>query len=312
MDSDGAHLTEVRKWRDTLRMMRIFSSASRTRSRLVYEVLGDANLMCDNSLYINLGYWEKARNLDQACQDLAEKLGMVAGLSPHDHVLDAGCGFGDQDICWVQRFSPKKITAINIAPPQIKIAQSRVAQTPLSSRIDFAVADATRLTFPSESFDKVLALESAFHFFPREAFLREAFRVLRPGGVMAATDFVRRSSRSGWNFSGWAALQLGTRAWQIPMQNLYGAPVYVDILRQCGYENVELTCISNQVIKPFTEFQRPRFNEPRFRKRFHPLVLAAAKLQIDLGFLEELDYVMVTTRKPGGSKSQSGSQSTSA
>src|SRR5713226_9682569 len=114
MESDGALLTAVRKWRDTLRIMRICCSGSRTRSRLVYELLGDDNLMCRNSLYVNLGYWEKARNLDQACQDLAEKVGIVAELAPDDHVLDAGCGFGDQDIYWVERFSPRKITAINI------------------------------------------------------------------------------------------------------------------------------------------------------------------------------------------------------
>jgi len=275
--------------------MRVCCSASRTRSRLVYEALGDTNLMCDRSLYINLGYWERARDLDQACEDLAEQLGIAAGLAPEDCVLDAGCGFGDQDTFWMKRFGPCEITAINITPFQVKVAQSRSSWP---DRIRFVTADATRLTFPSNSFHRVLALESAFHFVTRETFLRQAFRVLRPGGTLAAADLIRRDSVGRRSFSRSVGVQLGTRAWQIPIQNLYGAAHYTDILRKCGYEEIKMRCISELVFEPFAAFQRPRFDEPLFRERFHPLVLAAAKLQIDLGFLRELDYILVSARKP--------------
>ena len=287
--------TAIGKWRGTSHLMRVFCSASRTRSRLVYEALGDSNLMCDRSLYINLGYWERARDLDQACEDLAEQLGIAAGLAPEDFVLDAGCGFGDQDIFWIKRFGPREITAINITPSQIEVARSR---SPWPDRIHFVSGDATTLTFPSNSFDKVLALESAFHFVSRETFLRQAFRVLRSGGMLAAADLIRKDSAARRSFPRRLGVQLGTRAWQIPIQNLYGAARYRDILRKCGYEEINMHCISQHVFEPFTAFLRPRLNEPPFRERFHPMVLAAAKLQIDLGFLRELDYVLVSARKP--------------
>jgi erythromycin 3''-O-methyltransferase len=294
MELDALRSTLSGCWR----ALRICCNGTRSSPRLVYELLGESNMMCDESLYINLGYWERAKTLDEACRDLAEELGRTAELGPNDDVLDAGCGFGDQDNYWMERFAPRRITAINVTPLHIEVAHKRTSQGGRSDRIHFALADATHLSFPRACFDKVVALESAFHFCSREAFLAEAFRVLRPGGVLAVADLVAKAPGNGLPAAGWLARQFGTLAWQIPPGNLYGMPEYVNILRRRGYEDVEYRCISDLVFEPFTKFQRPRFDMAGARKKLHPLVRMAAKLQIDLGFLRGLDYVLVKARKP--------------
>jgi ubiquinone/menaquinone biosynthesis C-methylase UbiE len=72
---------------------------------------------------------------------------------------------------------------------QLERARSLVSARP-GNTVFFEEGDACALPYPESRFDRVLALESIFHFPSRERFFREAFRTLRAGGTLAITDFV--------------------------------------------------------------------------------------------------------------------------
>ena len=157
-------------------------------------------------------------------------------------------------------------------------------------------ADATNIPFNDNEFDKVVGLECAFHFSTRADFLKESYRVLKCEGHLVLSDFIARSNINKTIWTRVASF-LGRRSWQIPKNNMYCSKDYKIILEQIGYKDIDIEVINEHVFDQFTAYQRSRFDNENFKKRYNPLVRWAAKKQIDWGFLNTLDYVVVTARK---------------
>jgi ubiquinone/menaquinone biosynthesis C-methylase UbiE len=102
----------------------------------------------------------------------------VAGLSG----LDVGCGEGHTTRVLALRGA--RMTAVDIAPTFIRLAAEEEAREPLG--IDYRVASAVELPFPDRAFDFVAAFMSLMDIPDLGGALREAFRVLRPGGFLQA------------------------------------------------------------------------------------------------------------------------------
>jgi demethylmenaquinone methyltransferase/2-methoxy-6-polyprenyl-1,4-benzoquinol methylase len=111
-------------------------------------------------------------------------------------VLDLATGTGDLAFAAAAALARAQVTGVDASPRMVECARARAIResVPHAGRPAFAVGDMARLAVADASVDAITA-GYAFRNAPdRLAALREAARVLRPGGVMVTLDFYRPES----------------------------------------------------------------------------------------------------------------------
>jgi ubiquinone/menaquinone biosynthesis C-methylase UbiE len=82
-----------------------------------------------------------------------------------------------------------QLTGVELSPPMIEIARKRAAE--LGREVELRLGDAQALEFADESFDTVICTYSLCTIPDDRAAVREAKRVLRPGGKFVLAEHVR-------------------------------------------------------------------------------------------------------------------------
>ena len=265
----------------------------------VYDLLS-THSPTEHGLYLNLGYWREATDLDAASAALAMLVGERADMKPGERVLDVGFGFGDQDMLWARTLKPDHIVGLNITASQVAVARQRVADQGLDERIDLRHGSATDMPLESNSVHKVVALECAFHFHGREDFFREAWRVLRPGGRLVTADIIPMPATSVFRDRLQQRLSWGLVAgkFSIPPENAYTRPTYHSTLAITGFGDIHIESIRAQVYAPLHRFLR---EHPETLQRLHPMARPPARFALRFeadSVYRGLDYVLATAVKP--------------
>lgn len=117
---------------------------------------------------------------------------VLTNISPTDHVLDLGCGYGRVS----RRIAVKanKITGIDISQDNIDLAKEYTQNT---RNCEFLVMDAKNLDFPVSYFDLTICVQngiSAFKVDPTDL-VKESIRVTKDNGIILYSSY----SKKFWN-----------------------------------------------------------------------------------------------------------------
>lgn len=108
-------------------------------------------------------------------------------LTGSERVLDLGTGAGHTAFAFARRAA--EVVGLDVTPEMVAVARDQAVKLG-AANVRFEEGDAEALPFEDASFDIVASRHSAHHFADPIVALREARRVLRPGGHFLLVDVV--------------------------------------------------------------------------------------------------------------------------
>jgi phosphoethanolamine N-methyltransferase len=122
----------------------------------------------------------------------AEVFDIVDGLPLEGReVLDLGCGIGGASLVLAGELGAARVLGVDVEPASLERAAALVDEADLADRVSLQLVAPGPLPLPDAAFDAIFTKDVFCHVPDKPAVLAEAYRVLRPGGVLACGDWVK-------------------------------------------------------------------------------------------------------------------------
>ncbi len=187
--------------------------------------------------YLSFGYWTgDTMDYHQAVEALIHRILQFEKPLNRGTVLNVACGYGAETLKIYEKIRPDKIIAIDITKSHIQFAKNRISILNLSDRIVFEKMDACKLDFPPGSFDYVIGIEGPAHFNTRADFLKKAYKMLKPNGILLLSDIIVDHIETEKTIYNKMIGNLCAKCWYMPKANWMSKEELKALLERIGFE----------------------------------------------------------------------------
>lgn len=148
-----------------------------------YYASVDDHHEASDALVAQLDYWESLPSIQEVRSTAVTALSPVAG----DRICDIGCATGTQ-LARLARIIGAEGRAVGVDPSQLMCDETRRRATAAGVDVEVVCADGRETGLPGGSFDAVHIDRVIQHTGDAAAFVREALRLVRPGGRVVLVD----------------------------------------------------------------------------------------------------------------------------
>lgn len=167
--------------------------------------------------HLHYGFWDEGvitheESLVNTVKVVLDALDIQRG----ERIMDAGCGVGGASRYVLDNYD---VSVVGLTYSQLLLKNARkYAENYDTSKLEFHFMDYAHTEFPDKSFDKIYAIESVCYAKNKHDFIREASRLLKPGGKLVVADgfqfkknLDKREEKMLYEFLyGWALPNLST------------------------------------------------------------------------------------------------------